>query len=140
MKITIKQLRKFIREQLSIDTKIGDSEIPEAGKGAFSNQYVKQGQLVSKWNNKKDKNYQDSELKFMKPDEKNEFEEFASLEDNRWYLSGDNAKYMNHSSDPNVGVLPGVGPNAKRERIALRDINKGEELTIDYNEVGTDGI
>lgn len=50
----------------------------------------------------------------------------------------DNGSYMNHSDDPNVGMIndPAHPHHGEREtlNIALRDIAKGEQLTCDYFE------
>lgn len=46
--------------------------------------------------------------------------------DGTYVLCGDNAKYMNHSFDPNCD--DGNGPCT----VARRDIAAGEELTCDY--------
>jgi uncharacterized protein len=44
----------------------------------------------------------------------------------RWVLCWDDARFMNHSCAPNVGV---IGDSFE---IALRDIAAGEELVVDY--------
>jgi SET domain-containing protein len=46
-------------------------------------------------------------------------------DDGRTILSRDNAVFLNHSEDPNTW-------GDAKERIALRDIAAGEELTEDY--------
>lgn len=45
-------------------------------------------------------------------------------------LSSDEDKYMNHSSDPNLRVTE------DDFLVATRDIAPGEELTIDYGQIG----
>lgn len=45
-------------------------------------------------------------------------------------LSSDDDKYMNHSCDPNLRVTE------DDFLVAVRDIAPGEELTIDYGEIG----
>jgi hypothetical protein len=45
-------------------------------------------------------------------------------------LSSDEDKYMNHSSEPNLRVTE------DDFLVAIRDIAPGEELTIDYGEIG----
>jgi|SRR5215475_393292 len=46
-------------------------------------------------------------------------------------LCSDNARFMNHSDDPNVAaVAPAWDP--RQTHHALRDIAEGEELTCDY--------
>lgn len=52
---------------------------------------------------------------------------FAYLVEDQYVMSGDNTRYINHSSDPNIGA----GGNID-EFIALRDIEAGEELLEDY--------
>jgi uncharacterized protein len=52
---------------------------------------------------------------------------------NQWILSFDDARFINHSEEPNMR------PDYKRHRcavgIASRDIKKGEEITVDYREI-----
>lgn len=43
-------------------------------------------------------------------------------------LCGDDARFFNHSADPNVGDVPGN----PYECVALRDIAVGDEITSDY--------
>lgn len=44
---------------------------------------------------------------------------------NMWILCMDNVRFMNHSSTPNIKVLPHMS-------VAARDIAQDEELTEDY--------
>lgn len=46
-------------------------------------------------------------------------------------LCADNARFMNHSDDPNVHSAPPLSDPCKAD-LALRDIAAGEELTCDY--------
>lgn len=45
-------------------------------------------------------------------------------------LGGDQARYMNHSDEPNTGARPEAVPPVTT--VALRDIAAGEELTCNY--------
>jgi len=45
-------------------------------------------------------------------------------------LSGDNARFMNHSPSPNTGAPPDMPPPVTTT--ALRDIADGEEITCNY--------
>jgi SET domain-containing protein len=47
-------------------------------------------------------------------------------------LCGDNARFMNHSEEPNTGQ---VSPDIE---VALRDIEAGEEITCDYRSFDLD--
>ena len=44
----------------------------------------------------------------------------------------DEGRFVNHSSDPNTGFA-----STERPSVALRDIAMGEELTCDYNGLGS---
>jgi len=48
-----------------------------------------------------------------------------------YLICGDNARFMNHSDSPNIS-----GANDKN--YALRDIMKGEEITVDYRDFDTE--
>jgi hypothetical protein len=59
---------------------------------------------------------------------------------NRLVLSGDDARFMNHSEAPNTGV-PNTAvfqPGESIVTIVLRDIAAGEELTCDYRAFDAD--
>jgi SET domain-containing protein len=49
-------------------------------------------------------------------------------------FEADDARYMNHSDDPNVDV------SREDKAFALRDIAAGEEITCDYNQFFDDGF
>lgn len=52
---------------------------------------------------------------------------------NQFILSFDNARFINHSQEPNV--RPDFGGHRCGVGIAVRPIPAGEELTIDYREI-----
>jgi SET domain-containing protein len=49
---------------------------------------------------------------------------------NRFILCCDDYRFMNHSDTPNVQVDTGADPHGRD--FAARDIEVGEELTVDY--------
>ena len=64
------------------------------------------------------------------------YEEYAvEYEKNRILLSMDNARFINHSKNPNTKSLGYNKPN-----LATRDINIGEEITIDYATIDVNPI
>ena len=140
MKVTVGELRRIIREVLAVSCHVDRSGIPGAGNGLYSDEAVPAGSVVGRWVDGIDGVYAEEDLSDMDPKSREEFEEFASWDGDRWYLSGDDGKYMNHSDDPNVGVVAGHAPDAVRDRVALRPIRPGDELTMDYSDVGIDGI
>ena len=95
------------------------------GKGLFVTDLIKKGETVVAWN--------------PKVLTKEEASKLPAEEQKRYlYSDGDNMlwmqppeRYMNHSCDPNTQV---VG----RSDVALRDIQKGEEITSDYLDSDTE--
>lgn len=57
----------------------------------------------------------------------------VQFEEHRWKDSRGMARYMNHSCDPNCGI------KNLFTLVAMRDIQKGEELTWDYDMTEDDG-
>ncbi len=63
------------------------------------------------------------------------FKTFAYLDHHfdSYILSFDHARFINHSDDPNI--RPDYTKHRCAVGVAVRDIGKGEELTIDYREI-----
>ena len=57
---------------------------------------------------------------------------YTSMDNGKWVLDGDDARFMNHSSHPNTKN------GDKWTTIASRAIARGEELTCDYYEFDAD--
>ena len=51
----------------------------------------------------------------------------------KYILASDNARYINHSDNPNI--KSDETSNKYGIDIAIRDIQPGEEITIDYNTI-----
>ena len=50
------------------------------------------------------------------------------MSDVDWIINGDDSRFVNHSYTPNTKC---IGPSS----LAIRDINIGDELTIDYRDL-----
>jgi hypothetical protein len=140
VKVTVGELRRIIREVMAINCYVDRSRISGAGEGLYAAEDVDPGVVVSRWHDGVDRTFAEEELVGLDSIARQKFEDFASRDGDRWYLSGDAGMYMNHSSKPNLGVVGGNAPSATRDRIALRPIKAGDELTIDYDDVGADGF
>lgn len=91
-----------------------------AGKGVFANRKFKKGEVVIKWS--LDKIFTRSASELLPEKEK----DFLVKKGNKFILMQPPARYVNHSCEPNT--LSKVGCD-----IAIRDIEKGEEITTDYS-------
>jgi len=103
-------------------------EFPGRGIGLVSESPIKKGQVVYRFNpiidiiiNKKDI-----------PKEAKEFYDTYAVEigKEKLMLNTDNARFINHSKKPNTKSL-----GKMKENIAIKDIKKGEEITIDYEAI-----
>jgi SET domain-containing protein len=102
------------------------------GLGCFTNEDIKKGQVVWRFDERIDIRLPFSKLQSL-PQPVQEFlhvygytEMYAG--EKTIVLCGDHAKHMNHSSNPNL--LEAGDPLGSN--VAARDIKAGEELTCDY--------
>jgi hypothetical protein len=94
-----------------------------AGRGIFAGEDIKEGEFVTPMAGKViRKVYRTkSDLRIGKT--------WVPIGRNLWMAPGFPIKFMNHSCDANLGF------KTPRRVYAIRDIKKGEELTIDYSTV-----
>lgn len=111
---------------LFVKTEVRPSEIH--GLGLFAAEHIKAGTFVEAWDPSFDCEFSLEEYCDL-PDSAREF-----LDHFGWHAAGgtlricmDNAKYINHSSSPNIALGNG-------EIRALRDIAAGEEILKDYSQ------
>lgn len=92
------------------------------GMGAFANKNFKKGEVVIRWNLQV--------LTQKEYDDLTEYEQtnFCHKRNGIIYLYPEPARHVNRSTNPNV-----IPDFQKEADIALRDIKKGEELTIDIS-------
>jgi SET domain-containing protein len=112
---------KVYREKSWIDSRIGVRSSKIHNKGMFALKLIKKGEIVVIWggkfvNAKEAKKLAAKGIITMQLDD-----DLFSVEE-----GDDLSDYMNHSCDPNVWMADEV------TLIARRDIEPGEELTIDY--------
>jgi hypothetical protein len=113
------------RSVLRIPTYLGPSAIH--GLGVFTPSNVSAGTLIWDLTPKIDWRIALAVLDGLEEPYRSELRSYCYLEDaGTLVLCGDNARFMNHSLDPNCDdPSPTV-------TIARRDIRAGEELTVDY--------
>lgn len=109
------------------------SPSPVAGIGLFAAEFIPKGAIVWKLSGL-DLVVTESHLAELSDSAREQIAHhiYIDVRTGQRILCGDNARFMNHSEDPNTGQL-----NPQVE-IALRDIKPGEEITCDYRAFDAD--
>lgn len=113
---------------LLVKTKLGISSVH--GIGLFADEFIPKGTLVQKFVPGFDLVIDPGQVHKLTHHAKEQFLTYA-YKDKRngmYILCADNTRFLNHSNTPN---LTSDDP-ADEIDIAARDIQKGEELTVDY--------
>lgn len=110
---------------LLVKTKLGISQIH--GIGCFADEPISKGTLIWKFNALVDKKFSEKELHTLPTNIRNSLMEYMYKENGAYILCGDNARFFNHSEDPNTDDSIDF-PNTR----AAKDILIGEEITSDY--------
>ena len=114
---------------LTVKTKIKPSRIN--GFGLFANQNIKKSQIIWKYNPIIDYKISPKKFKRLPSIAKKSVLHYCYADGYGNYIMFlDNARFFNHSKKPNC--LEVDSKDGKKPTIALRDIKRGEELTIDY--------
>lgn len=113
---------------LTVKTKLKSSEI--SGIGLFADEPIKKGAIVWKFNQTIDLLFSDSDIKKLSNSAKEQFLNYAFLDKyhKQYMLCGDDARFFNHSKQNNCN------DGLNDITIAVRDIEVGEELTVNYLE------
>ena len=97
------------------------------GLGCFAAQPIRAGSLVSKWTPGWDASFSIRDVEMLPPLAKAFVDNFGWVQDDTWFVSLDNSRYINHSLErPNLRVASGGGMEASR------NIEAGEELLENY--------
>lgn len=116
---------------LIVKTKL--KETKTKGIGLFADEAIKKGQVVWTYNPVID-------IKILKKDipkkAKAFFDMYAvDVGDKYLFVNIDNARFLNHSKKSNIKNL-----GHRKDSFALRDIRKGEELLINYEDFDVGSI
>lgn len=93
------------------------------GYGVFADQPIKKGQFIAELRGSR------VHYEFSVYGQSNRYGDWIGIGKDTWIDPIDEFQYLNHSCDPNAG-LKGL---RKLKMYAMRDIEKGEEITIDYS-------
>jgi uncharacterized protein len=108
-------------------------EVPGKGIGLFTVNAVKKGAVVWKYESNLCKSFLAKDVEKMDPVARAFIDKYGYIvpgAERIVELDLDNARFMNHSDDPNT-EYPG------HNGYALRDISAGEEITCDYRKFDT---
>lgn len=102
---------------------------PIHGVGLFADEDISKGTVVWKFNKLIDLILSEREVNSLEEPSRNQVLHYAFKTKNNYYvLVGDDDRFINYSSEPNIIDFPDIDSPS----IAVRDIKKGEELTCDY--------
>lgn len=102
---------------------------PIHGFGLFADEFLHTHRHIWAFNPKVDIIMPERFYKILPLESQRLLDFFAAWDKGIIYLDGDDARYLNHSSTPNVRSGP-----AKESMWVTRDIHPGEELLCDYRE------
>ena len=128
-------------KMLLVKTRIGPSNIAGAGTGLFADQFIQKGTITWRFNPGFDLRL-DEDYPASLPEIAREFFYRYAAQDpktKKYTLCLDNARFYNHSDTPNTCAM-GSEVSSDEQDVALRDIEPGEELTIDYRTFDTGSI
>ena len=120
---------------LKVKTTIKPSLIPMAGIGLFSSQFIPKGTIVWEYDSAQDREYTIAQYNALNNIDKEFIDTYAFKFNGKLYICVDNARFFNHSNDPNCCSVDHSALNLGFT-IAKRDIQPGEELTDNYLEFG----
>ncbi len=115
---------------LMVKTKLGMSQIE--GLGLFADEDIPKGTVTWRFVIGFDQTFGAADIAGLPETARLELRRYVYLHSRtgKYVACLDNARFMNHCSDPNTaGVYP---DGCEGYDIATRDIAKGEELTCDY--------
>lgn len=121
---------------LVVKTKIGKSKVE--GLGLFADQFIPKGTVTWKFDPRFDIYFDPSEVEKMSVLQKDLILHCAYLskKSGKYVYSIDNTRFTNHSSDPAVAEDETLSEDDEEIcTVALRDIQIGEEITIDYRAI-----
>jgi len=113
---------------LLIKTRVKPSKIH--GFGLFADEFISQGTITWRYLDGFDQRLPESILGLLSDSAREQFLKYSyvDLTTGLYELCADDARFFNHSDEPNTASLPGKDD----VDVATRDISRGEELTCDY--------
>lgn len=110
---------------LRIKTKLASSDID--GIGLFAEEFIPAGATTWQYDPEFDTAFSEDIINRIPKHVQKQFMKYSYFDHDlkKYILCSDDQRFINHSNNPNIISTPS-------KDIALRDINKGEELLCDY--------
>lgn len=120
---------------LLVETYLEPSEVE--GLGVFAAEFIPQGTVIWTFDPAVDLVLTEAQLAERPQIYKQYIQRYAYFDRslNAYLLDGDHARFLNHSSDPNLDFGRGDGSG-----VAARDIQPGEEIFCDYSQFMEDVV
>jgi uncharacterized protein len=117
---------------LLVKTRVDKSKIE--GLGLFSDQFIPKGTITWRFNPQFDIYFDPADVEKMPEMQRDLIIHFAYLskKSGKYVYSIDNTRFTNHSSNPNIDNSSVLKGDVEVCGIAKKDIEIGEEMTIDY--------
>ncbi len=115
---------------LLVKTYLAESGIH--GIGLFAAQRIRKGTVVWRLDPTLDLELTEAQIEALAPHARDQIRKYTYLDLVRgsYVLCGDDARFFNHSDEPNCHDFPAADGGTT---VAARDIDEGEELTSDYS-------
>lgn len=120
---------------LRVKTKLGVSKIEGAGIGLFADEFIPKDTIIWEYTEGIDQVYTEEFINNCIEPLSSFLKKYCFKFCGLYYLCVDNARFYNHSNNPNCYSSDFMFDQLGYTR-ALRDIEIGEELTDNYNEFG----
>jgi SET domain-containing protein len=119
---------------LLVKTSVGQSAVH--GLGLFADQFIPKGTRMWEFDERVDRRFDEAHLTSLPEAEREAvlMHCYVNPRSGLYVFCGDDARYWNHSDEPNsedIGFDEGI-VNGEGITIAARDIQRGEELLSDY--------
>jgi hypothetical protein len=110
---------------------------PIEGLGVFAAEFIRKGTVVWQFDPGVDKRHPVAWVSQQPAHVQRFFASYGvkSLDQQTYYLAGDQTLFVNHSDRSNMAPDPAQLINGEEVVVATRDIQPGDEMTINYGEI-----
>ena len=124
---------------LLVKTYLSSSKIQ--GIGLFADEEINEGTITWRYRPGFDLSFTEEDVEHMPRILRDYFQKYASLslKTGKYVLSGDDSRFINHSSNSNLEAFE-LDDDLELASRAKKDIDIGEELTIDYRSFDKDSL